>query len=141
MNQITTPAQLKTAYPYMFARPLRPDAFGFNRGWFGLVAGACEQIDAIVRDDRFRHRFHWVQIKEKFGTLRVYSRARGIGNTLRLDMISPAGVASFESVPAGKSRDALVGRAIREVVPAAEVASARTCIVCGAAGRAQEGGS
>lgn len=140
MSQITTPAELRAAYPYQFAKPLREGAFEWYRGWFPLVAHACQQVDALVRDDRFKHRFHFLQLKEKFGTLRMYWRARGVGNTLRVDLFSEAGVTSLESVPTGGTRDALVAREIRNVVRAAEAASGRTCIVCGAAGTVRQGG-
>jgi hypothetical protein len=49
MSQITTPAQLKAAYPYRFAQPMDTWAFAFTRGWFATIARACEDIDALVK--------------------------------------------------------------------------------------------
>lgn len=139
MNQITTPAELKAAFPYMFARPMDTWAFSFARGWFPIIVHACNSIDALVRHDKYQHRFHWVQIKEKFGTLRLYWQARGMKG-VRVDLITPTGVLSAVPTAEGKGCDGLVATQIWRIVRAAEEKSARTCIVCGAAGTLRGGG-
>jgi len=138
MSQITTPRELKAAFPYMFARPIDPWAFSFARGWFPIIVRACNAIDALVRDDKYQHRFHWVQTKEKFGTLRLYWHARGMKGA-RVDLVTPTDVRSAVPVPEGKGRDGLVATQIWRIVRAAEEESAHTCIVCGAAGILRRG--
>jgi hypothetical protein len=137
-DRITTPEELKTAFPYMFARPIDPWAFSFARGWFPLIVKACVAIDVLVRSDKYRHRFHWLQVKEKFGTLRLYWKARGM-DRIRLDLATATSVLSLVSMPGGKERDGLLATHITGIVRAAEQESARTCCVCGAAGRLRGG--
>lgn len=122
MSQITTPRELRAAFPYMFARPIDQWAFAFARGWFPIIVHSCEAIDALVRVDQYQHRFHWEQIKEKFGTLRLHWHARGRG------------------VANASGRDGLVAAQIAEIVRAAEAQSAHTCIVCGSAGTLRPNG-
>lgn len=138
MTKITNPQELKAAFPYQFARPIDPWSFGFARGWFSIIVRACEAIDALVREDRYRHRFHWLQIKEKFGTQRLYWQARGM-QAIRLDLVTATGVLPLMSTGEGKDRDGLVATQIAAIVRAAEQESARTCSVCGAAGTLRGG--
>lgn len=133
MTKISTPTVLQAAYPYQFARPMDRWAFSFARGWLPIIANACKEIDALVCADKYHHRFHWVQIKEKFGTLRLYWRARGMQG-MRLDVMTPEGVLSLVPRPKGTGHDAEVAAQISSVVRAAENQSAHTCIVCGSAG-------
>ena len=138
MDEIRTPRQLTEAYAYQFAKPVDPWAFSIARGWLPIVARACADIDALVRDDRFQYRFHWLQIKQKFGTLRLYWKARGMQG-VRVDLVTPAGVLSAASVPDGKGRDGLVATRIAQIVRSAEAESASTCMACGTAARLRQG--
>ncbi len=138
MSQITTPRELKAAFAYQFARPIDRWAFSFARGWLPIIVRTCEAIDALVRENRYRHRFHWLQIKEKFGTLRLYWEARGM-RAIRVDLVTPTGVQSVLPVPVDDSPDGLVATRIRQIVRAAEEESARTCMACGAAGSLRDG--
>jgi hypothetical protein len=47
-------------------------AFGCEHsdGWFNIIRAMCQEIDAHIKNKPFDYEF--VQIKEKFGTLRVY---------------------------------------------------------------------
>ena len=64
----TTPAELKTLYPYQFAG--KSIELSFMRGWFSLFANTCRQVDDILGEDK--RGFHWIQLKEKFGSARWY---------------------------------------------------------------------
>jgi hypothetical protein len=136
---IQDPRQLQAAYSYQFAKPLNRWAFRFARGWLAIIVHACEEVDALVRVDKYQHRFHWVQIKEKFGTLRLYWKARGMQG-MRIDLITDAGVLSLVPTPEAKGRDGLVATRITQIVRSAEEESARTCMVCGAPGTIRQGG-
>jgi len=57
-------------------------------GWFGILCEMCEKIDAICQaNPEFYKTFKFDQIKEKFGTLRVYSSG---GNREIYDVIDKA---------------------------------------------------
>ncbi|MFY1664385.1 hypothetical protein [Pseudomonas sp. Pseu.R1] len=61
-----------SAYPTFF-RPGPNGTFGFEcrTGWLGLIETLCEQV-AQVKLPQGTKGIRFVQIKEKFGTLRVY---------------------------------------------------------------------
>jgi hypothetical protein len=138
-SPIEDPRQLQAVYPHQFAKPLRSGAFEFARGWLAIFVHACEEIDALVRVDKYRHRLRWVQIKEKFGTLRLYWKARGMQG-MRIDIITDAGVLSLVPRPEAKGRDGLVATRITQIVRSAEEESERTCMVCGTPGTIRQGG-
>ncbi len=67
-KEVKTPGDLKRKYPYMFADP---DAYiSFSKGWFRSFVQLCRDVDELLGDDR--NRFHWTQVKEKFGTARFH---------------------------------------------------------------------
>jgi len=47
-----------------------------GEGWFDLIKGVCFKIKNIIEGTSFTIRF--TQIKEKFGTLRIYYRAEDL---------------------------------------------------------------
>lgn len=103
-----TPKELIARYPYQFAG--EQISMSFARGWFSLFAKLCADIDQVLGDDK--RGFHWRQVKEKFGQLRVY---------YQLD----------EEVP---ENEPLLANRLRDLKFAAEVASAKVCTVCGRPG-------
>lgn len=80
-------------------------------GWKGIVQTLFTSIDALLTDEQARW-FRVEQIKEKFGTLRLY---------ISFNCIDPAGVNPNPT-------------ALRSMVDAAVAASEVTCYVCGAPG-------
>ena len=80
-------------------------------GWAGILDTLFSGIDALLDDEQAKC-FRVEQIKEKFGTLRLY---------VSFDRIDPAGVN-------------LNPAALRSLVDAAVAASEVTCYVCGAPG-------
>lgn len=95
---------LMTRFGYMFAKPTI--SLEFYKGWFPIVVGLCVEVDRVLGEHRAR--FHWVQIKEKFGVMRLHFDLKG----------------------APELRGAL-----QELVSQAGSESARCCMVCGEAGR------
>lgn len=63
--------ELIQRFPYQFK-----DNIGIciARGWDPLFTKLCEDIDAVTNDDPhgLHYGFHWTQVKEKFGTARLY---------------------------------------------------------------------
>lgn len=49
-------------------------AFGCEHsdGWFNIIRAMCREIDAHLKNMKDPFDYEFVQIKEKFGTLRVY---------------------------------------------------------------------
>ena len=131
---------LKERYPYMFAG--QNIGFAFYRGWFEMFVQLCADIDAALGENR--RGFHWVQIKEKFGSYRLY-----------YSMQQDAGVTSisYEAVP-GPGHVGLRPRAepvdagapaspaqrIRQLVNQAEDATTGMCMACGAPARVKSYG-
>lgn len=115
-------AALKQRFPQQFSGPDPYWNYSCPDGWYSLVERVCRtaherQLPVV-----------WVQIKEKFGGLRMY-RA---GQAPRIDFISEDGIASVRPDTAEA-----VGLLIRE----AEEESYRTCMRCGRAGTRRVVGS
>ena len=59
---------LKKRFAYMFTGPTI--SIEFYKGWFPIIVGLCFEIDRMLGEHR--NSFHWVQIKEKFGAMRMH---------------------------------------------------------------------
>lgn len=81
-------------------------AYVLHRGWLPLTVVLLEQVDNLLGPDR--DAFHWIQFKEKLGSARFHGLWRH------------------------EPLDAAVKEAVADVVNRAVLASAHTCIVCGA---------
>jgi hypothetical protein len=59
---------VKERFPYQFSG----DNIGLSmtHGWEPLFEKLCEDIDALLSDDN--RKFHWSQLKEKFGSARFH---------------------------------------------------------------------
>jgi hypothetical protein len=74
--------KLVDKYPQLFADTDKPPTkslmcFGCEcgDGWFNLIDAACKLISAYLKSQKTPHvlaTFKWSQIKEKYGTLRLY---------------------------------------------------------------------
>jgi hypothetical protein len=64
---------LKARFAYMFTGPVI--SLEFYKGWFPILAGLCMEIDRVLGEHRAC--FHWVQIKEKFGVMRLHFELDG----------------------------------------------------------------
>ena len=77
--------ETKARFPRLF-RGLDPFGFACGEGWKGIVTGLCERLEALGRP-----RLKIVQIKEKFGGLRIYVEG---GNKATFALVQEAEAAS-----------------------------------------------
>ncbi|MEC9358668.1 MAG: hypothetical protein VX836_12475 [Pseudomonadota bacterium] len=115
-RELENVAALKAAYPHQFPQPSW--AYSWPDGWHRLVAQACAGL-AHHRPDA-----HWLQIKEKFGGLRLYH----LGGPLRLDLQSRQGV---QCLAAGSDGGPVKRTDLNELIAALEATSRETCARCG----------
>jgi hypothetical protein len=123
--------RLAAAYPYMFRRMNgREDFFRFNpaigAGWFDIFERLCAAINEALTAAQ-KKRFRIVQVKEKFGGLRVYWR---IGSRARLwaDIQVPGeGVITLKP----KAKKSSVAARIDQLITHATAEAANTCEACG----------
>ena len=129
------PKQLKARFPYMFDG--ENIGLSFCRGWFPLFTKLCVDIDGLLGPDK--RGFHWVQLKEKFGSARFYWAMDGHRPAPRIGLISAsqvAAVASRGNCPdqTGGSQPS-VARRIDDLVGQTILATRSLCIVCGQPGK------
>jgi hypothetical protein len=98
--------------------PPSASGFVFYRGWLPITVRVCEEIDALLGNDKAR--FCWTQIKEKLGSARYYYDLRGNGAP-EVDVHTP-------DMPTTAMK-------IASIVAAATDESLTTCQVCGAAAK------
>jgi hypothetical protein len=133
------PKQLKARFPYMFAG--ENIGFSFSRGWFPLFQKLCEDIDALLGDNK--QGFHWVQLKEKFGSARFYWKMKAQTPNLHIDLISASQVTgvvmrSNDTGPDEAGAQSSVARRIDDLVGQAALATRSLCIVCGQPGKVNQ---
>jgi hypothetical protein len=102
-------------------------------GWLGIIEDLCARIDAALSRDE-RQAVHFLQIKEKFGTLRAYLSVA----LPRVDAISPDAYASLSIDESSDQTSSALHRRLAPLVRAAEVESHRRCLLCGAPGRLRD---
>jgi hypothetical protein len=148
---------LRSRYPYMFERVI-PYGLSIEPGWLSIIEGVCQQIDSTLDGAQARKaNFSWIQIKEKFGTLRMHwSRAYRIPESypgharprdssihferlVSLQFDEGASDADIDAVVAVITGACLIPedatRQIRQIIDIACNEAARTCQFCGAPGR------
>ena len=123
---MTPVEQLQARFPYMFGR--HTVSMEYHDGWFSIFEKACEQIDAVLGEDK--RDFHWVQVKEKFGSARFYFRM-GKSTRLVVDLIGGQEGHALIKQPT-QAGDSISDR-IDAIVDQAEARTCTTCMVCGAA--------
>jgi len=118
-------ADLTQRYPSQFHGAYRERCW--PDGWQHLVERVCQQVERLALED-----FRWLQIKEKYGGLRLYPT----GGRHRVDLISDSGVASLRS--RGHSDPHSPRAQPDKAIAEAEAESRRTCMRCGRAGATRE---
>jgi len=138
MNDLKT---LIEAFPRIFrGEPPRVMSY-LSPGWASLLTVLFGRIDQMLTDEQAR-RFSVLQIKEKFGALRLYWGIDGAQQEVRVDIHQP-GVEriSIRSTGGDESPDdALLRLAISRLVQEAEAWSAEICERCGNPGVTNESG-
>jgi hypothetical protein len=125
------PKELMASYPYMFEG--QNIGISFMKGWFILFAKLCQDIDAVLGEDK--HGFHWTQCKEKFGSARFYWGMKGHQSSTYVDIMTPDGFFGAVNKPAKKGSPVdLIAQQIDALVEAATKATNIACIVCGELG-------
>lgn len=154
MREKITLKELKARYPYQFegkhiGRHVYP-------GWMEVFAELCFQVDKLLSEQApdLKERFHWVQLKEKFGAGRFYYKLNDRFE-LRLDAQMPAkppDPALIQSILLGtyvdedekpdpqKERESEVLVKIQHLAMAAESKTTRMCLICGAPGEVDSTG-
>ena len=122
-NDIHTGEQLKQRFPYQFSHPHA--TFEFYRGWMPIVAGLCIELDRLLGEQRAL--FQWKQMKEKFGSARLYYALAG-ESVLIGDIHLPEGPQTLQIQPDEPSD---LFQRVDTLVRAAQEASKHACMVCG----------
>lgn len=121
-----TSRQLQNKFTYMFEGPHID--LSFHRGWFPLFVKLCEDIDMLLGGNT--RGFHWIQLKEKFGSARFYW-AMDDAKPLHMDIMQPGGVLIMTLPPEDGGE---VAAAIHARVEKAAAATRTLCIYCGEQG-------
>lgn len=132
-NSMKTPRELQTRFPYMFQGEHL--GIGICKGWFPIFSKLCQEIDVLLGENK--QGFHWVQVKEKFGTARFYWELDGVDTPLRIDIMTSDGLLSFAARRSGEDQASNSTRMIEQLgklAVAAEYATARLCAACGEPG-------
>ena len=128
MDPITTPRQLISRYPYMF----EGENLGISiaRGWMPLFEQLCMAIDNLL--GQHKSGFHFIQVKEKFGSARFYWSMNGRSPRLRINEISDQGINTelYRSNSEHQNENAL-SQKIEDLVDAATKKTQTMCVVCG----------
>lgn len=111
-------AALKAAYPHQFPQPAW--SYRWPDGWHPLVVDACAGLAHHLPAGS------WLQIKEKFGGLRLYHR----GGPRRFDLQTPVGIYTGLYPSGGEPIDP---SALTTLIFALEETSRETCCLCGGA--------
>ena len=123
------PGSLLARFSYMFPHTgsERKRAYVFFRGWMPTFALMCEQIDALLADDK--REFAWIRVREKFGapslSYQMRGRARHVIHAHRPDEVTRIACAPADSYDPSAIE-------IQEAILRGEVTLRQSCIVCGA---------
>ena len=129
--------EIKQIYRYQFSG--KNIGLSIANGWLPEFAELCKNIDALLGENK--RCFHWVQLKEKFGSGRYYFNIKGKKDSVRVDLISTKKVISFETnPPAAKGQPQALFDQLSELISAAEARTQNHCIVCGAPGKINQHG-
>jgi hypothetical protein len=124
-----TQKALKARYPYMFEGPNL--GIAISRGWFPMVEKLCADIDQLLGDDK--HGFNWAQIKQKYGSIRLYWEFDPRGKAAK-------GGEPLLSRPKTPNRLRPLQEAIDKLVQEVETLTETCCMVCGSPGREHSSG-
>lgn len=122
-------AKLEIKFPYQFAG--NHIGIDVEPGWLRLFEKLCADVDQLVKQAPPPPvKFYWVQVKEKWGTLRTYYKSQAT----RVDIIIPGQGVQMLKIQTDTAPKPDVWQAIEDLVSGAETASATICLFCGAPG-------
>lgn len=124
--------ELASRFPRLHTQGWCPE-ISISPGWRLLCERLLNQIDEVLSDEEAKG-FKLLQVKEKFGTLRVYYRL-GDAEDLHVDLVSPEGREHLVKRAPGQA-----AQCVRELVDAACSKSEEICEICGRLGELREGG-
>ncbi len=124
--------EIQALFPYQFSG--RNIGLDIANGWLLEFEELCKKIDQLLGDDK--KGFHWVQLKEKFGSARYYWEMDDYEPGMMLDIISPKDIRSI-SLKATKSKKSVkdVSEKISKLINVATAKTQEHCICCGAPGK------
>ncbi len=122
---------IKQLYPYQFEG--KHLDLSIAKGWLPEFAELCKNVDELLGENK--RGFHWVQLKEKFGSARYYWSIDGKDDSFRVDVFEPKKVVSFEMSPTGKKDQQDLFDHLSKIIRSAEAATNDHCIACGALGK------
>lgn len=128
-----TPKELQNRYPYMFTG--QHLGISVCKGWFPIFAKLCQDVDDLLGENK--QGFHWVQVKEKFGSARFYWELDKVGTRLRFDVLTSTGLQSGAVDTTGNDHSQNDNGLVAEIAKlemAAEAATAGVCAACGEPG-------
>jgi hypothetical protein len=121
---------LVARFPRLFRGKHPQVASSVPPGWSGLIDRMLADIDGML-DDRCARRFELMQIKEKFGGLRVYWRL-GRRRSTAIDAVTPDGLLQVKlTARAASALEQSVVAQIDARVQRAETEASGTCQRCG----------
>lgn len=124
--------RLHARFPYMYEG--ENIGLSISRGWMLMFAKLCEDIDALLGADK--QGFHWIQIKEKFGSARFYWSMEGGRQAVRVNEIDKLGdVTTLVERHLEDSSNPTLQEQISALVDAASDKTQHMCIVCGQPGK------
>jgi len=117
---------LKLRFPYMFAGPVV--SICYYKGWFPDFVDLCFELDGVLGE--YRAYFYWNQIKEKFGSYRMYFEFRRSLESAKTGLVADGdGGAKYVMPPALVELRADIRRRISET----SIKMFGKCCVCGEA--------
>lgn len=120
---------LKQRFPYQF----EGENIGVDvaKGWLEFFTKLCEDIDALLGDDK--QGFHWTQVKEKFGACRFYWGLGEKSSPIHVDIIATDSLIQYVEEEEDEDRKDLYSK-INELTAAAQDQTKKICIICGKPG-------
>lgn len=141
MNANDAEQEIIKQYPEQFSGAPHWLGINIDNGWLPIVAQACQEIQESLSTDDLR-KFHWIQIKQKWGRLTMYW---GPGHRVVISAVCPGGIVEFESEtthePGAIDLSPEVRDRIMAIVARAQFRASRTCENCGMAGQMFHGTS
>ncbi len=123
--------EIKAQYPYQFAG--RNIGLSIANGWLPDFEKLCRDIDALLGDNK--RGFHWVQLKEKFGSARYYWEMKNVNAPPAVDIRMSDRVIQYTNKPKAKASGKELVDEIRDLISRASDRTLTRCIVCGEVGK------